>query len=383
MGVSLCKCGGRTDGHELSHAVSDGDHEYVKLLTNRGVSVNVQDCDGETAVFKAADLGFEVCMDALIKAGADVNVKSKSGETALMKAVENTQCECVELLIKAGGNVNNVTPSGLTILMLAAAKGNKGIVELLLNAGANLHASDYYGCCALEKAAIEGNNECVDLIIRAGADVNKHSLNGYTPLMFAVMSCDPDIIKYLVSVGADVNAVDNAGETVLFHVVQLDQYKWAQLLIKLGADVNWKRNDGINVLTCAADAGAIGCLLVLFQAGARVIPYSRYRFNTPMLKVFQQQDIADKTKCLLFAAGDAGYNGNTDSDNVLFNCPPHGLSLKRTCRTVIRSRLMDVDPYSNLFGRVTRLGLPSTLASYLVYDIKLKIDKDYERPYFT
>ena len=263
--------------------------------------------------------------------------------------------------------------------MLAATKGNKGIVELLLNSGANVHASDYFGCCALVKAAIEGHNECVALIIRAGADVNKRSWNGYTPLMFAVKSCDPEIIKYLVSVGADLNAVDQEGETALFHAVQRDQYKYAKLLIKLGADVNWKSRDGVTALMYAAGIGTICCLHELLHVGGRV---NQRRLYTTMYDGFNEvQHIVDKAKPLLYAAGNTSYKDTLDSDDVLFNFPAHELSLKRTRRKVIRSRLMNVDPYSNLFGRVGRLGLPSTLASYLVYDIKLKIDEDYERPY--
>ena len=67
MGASLCKCGSRTDGHELIYAVRDGNHDYLKTLTNRGASVNIHDCDGETALFKAANHGVECAWIPLLK----------------------------------------------------------------------------------------------------------------------------------------------------------------------------------------------------------------------------------------------------------------------------------------------------------------------------
>ena len=175
-----------------------------------------------------------------------------------------------------------------------------------------------------------------------------------------------------------MNATDNEGETVLFQVVKRDHYKYAQLLIKLAAD--GAEVTGATVLTCAANTGAIGCLQELLHVGAPVNLPSRHGFNAPIFKdPVQQQIIVDETKRLLYAAGDEDYNGTFYSDSVLFNLPCHRLNLRRICRRLNRRRLMDLGLHSYLYGRVTRLGLPSMLASYLVYDIKLKIAEDCDR----
>ena len=46
------------------------------------------------------------------------------------------------------------------------------------------------------------------------------------------------------------------------------------------------------------------------------------------------------------------------------------------CREVIREHLLDLDPYTHLFYRVTRLGLPASLVSYLVFDQTLDDNDD-------
>ena len=50
-------------------------------------------------------------------------------------------------------------------------------------------------------------------------------------------------------------------------------------------------------------------------------------------------------------------------------------SLKHLCRKVIRKHLLQADKHTNLFTRVTQLGLPLYLPEYLVYDMSL--EKEY------
>ena len=43
--------------------------------------------------------------------------------------------------------------------------------------------------------------------------------------------------------------------------------------------------------------------------------------------------------------------------------PPFRLHLKHICREAIRKHLLNLDPHTHLFGRVPRLGLPTTNTS--------------------
>jgi ankyrin repeat protein len=65
-------------------------------------NIHFQNCDGDTALIKAAFSGhIEVC-EALINAGSHLDVHNKKGLTALLTAAKHHRIPCVVALIKAG-----------------------------------------------------------------------------------------------------------------------------------------------------------------------------------------------------------------------------------------------------------------------------------------
>ena len=61
---------------------------------------------------------------------------------------------------------------------------------------------------------------------------------------------------------------------------------------------------------------------------------------------------------------------NQDLRYYFFPSDPVPL-LSHLCRGAIRKRLLDVDPHVNLFIRVPKIGLPSRLTKYLLFDVSL------------
>src|SRR3972149_2327132 len=61
-------------------------------------SIDVKDPDGDTALIKAAQWGYQEIVELLLGKGASVNVKDSYGETALMKAAEHGHIKTVESL---------------------------------------------------------------------------------------------------------------------------------------------------------------------------------------------------------------------------------------------------------------------------------------------
>ena len=47
-------------------------------------------------------------------------------------------------------------------------------------------------------------------------------------------------------------------------------------------------------------------------------------------------------------------------------------TLKDVCREAIRKHLLNINPHLNLFMRIPQLGLPTRLASYLLYEEDLR-----------
>ena len=52
------------------------------------------------------------------------------------------------------------------------------------------------------------------------------------------------------------------------------------------------------------------------------------------------------------------------------------LNLKHLCRETIRKHLLKLDPHENLFHRVPRLGLPTLISDYLLYNQTLDDEKN-------
>ena len=50
---------------------------------------------------------------------------------------------------------------------------------------------------------------------------------------------------------------------------------------------------------------------------------------------------------------------------------PKETCLKHLCREAVRNHLLKLDPHTHLLGRVPRLGLPSLITDYLLYNMSL------------
>ena len=48
------------------------------------------------------------------------------------------------------------------------------------------------------------------------------------------------------------------------------------------------------------------------------------------------------------------------------------VDLKSACRGTIRRHLIEINPHSNLFNTTARLGLPSRLRDFLLYNVSLE-----------
>ena len=85
-------------------------------------------------------------------------------------------------------------------------------------------------------------------------------------------------------------------------------------------------------------------------------------------------NVGDRNKdaiILLFAAGEWNAEGVKTAELLL---PSHetAFRLEHICRDTIRKHLLHLDSHSNLFGRVPRLGLPSTLTDFMLYSQSLE-----------
>jgi ankyrin repeat protein len=100
--------------------------------------------DGASLLHKAAFLGLQEAVKAILAEGANPNELDRQGETPLHKAAREGHFEVAKLLVEHGANVNVVSEFGLTPLHWVALNGRLGIANLLMNAGADPYLSDEY-----------------------------------------------------------------------------------------------------------------------------------------------------------------------------------------------------------------------------------------------
>ena len=272
------------------------------------------------------------CVRLLIKAGAKVNVRDRleHRRTPLHEAVESNHDVCVVYLIEAGADVNAVDVYGDSPLVQCADLGNITCLKKLIGAGADLNKTNNHKQTALQKAASKGSDNhrrCLELLIEAGADVNKPDLNGLTPLMSSAIGCglvnETDQIKILLSAGASVNKRDMYNQTALeLHISS--------------------RHYFVDILPDSGNETAH----LLIVAGER-IDGTTVQIRDPRGQVTGH------------ALGPAEI------------IPRDPLCLKNICRETIRKRLIDADPYTNLFHKIPQLPLPPVLHSYLLYEESL------------
>ncbi|GEM_PF-4474681 len=163
-------------GESLLHeCVSLSKFRAAKFLLEHGVSANVVDSSGETALMYAVRMENLLAVSFLVGNGANVNFSLKaarSQETPLSVAIFNRENVGRELRMKEGSYTRFDT---VNFLRFAA---DLGIIDTLLKAGAN-------------------------------ANVPSNVDTGLSFLHIAARECDTTIVRLLLKHGADKNAEDN------------------------------------------------------------------------------------------------------------------------------------------------------------------------------
>lgn len=112
--------------------------------------------DGQTPLMRAAALGDDVIVAALLACGADAQAIDDDGNTALWFACLAGAPAVVHRLTQAGAGVDHTNHAGLSCLMQAGASGWLEMMELLLALGADDRLCAPDGRCALDMAADRG-----------------------------------------------------------------------------------------------------------------------------------------------------------------------------------------------------------------------------------
>jgi ankyrin repeat protein len=93
-------------------ATKNNNIDEVTEILKKGVGVNYQDEFGATALFYAAERGYDKIAQALIEKGANLDLATKDGATPLFEACVNNHNDIAKALFKAGADVGCLQESG-------------------------------------------------------------------------------------------------------------------------------------------------------------------------------------------------------------------------------------------------------------------------------
>jgi len=122
----------------------DGLNKALAEDTDGGISYK-DDRGGDTALHKAAFLGYDECVSILLANGAVVDDENDNKSTPLIRCSFAGHAKCIELLLNAGANINKCNDAKDTPLIGAAWIGSDECIQLLIKRGAKTDIVDALG----------------------------------------------------------------------------------------------------------------------------------------------------------------------------------------------------------------------------------------------
>ncbi|XP_037588357.1 protein phosphatase 1 regulatory subunit 16A isoform X3 [Cebus imitator] len=225
-------------------AAARNDLEEVRQFLGSGVSPDLANEDGLTALHQCCIDDFREMVQQLLESGASVNACDSECWTPLHAAATCGHLHLVELLISSGADLLAVNTDGnmpydlcddeQTLDCLETAMADRGItqdsieaaravpelrmlddIRSQLQAGADLHAPLDHGATLLHIAAANGFSEAAALLLEHRASLSAKDQDGWEPLHAAAYWGQVPLVELLVAHGADLNAKSLMDETPL------------------------------------------------------------------------------------------------------------------------------------------------------------------------
>lgn len=233
------------DSITLIEAAARNGAEEVQQLLDRGVSADLQNQDGLSALHQAV---IEDCNDVvrvLVKGGATLNIKDADLWTPLHAAVACENYELVMFLVEQGADMVAINADGNMPIDLNDDNENQEIevfldekmtekgftkeeLENIRNAvpeemmldlrdcvqkGRDLDIKDDLGATAMHIAAANGYEEVIEYLLDNGAIIDVKDKDGWQPIHAAACWGQDLSIEILYNHGADLDARTDNNET--------------------------------------------------------------------------------------------------------------------------------------------------------------------------
>ncbi len=217
----------------------------------------------ELMAFRAAAMGNEKALRALLENGVGHDIHNKNTESLLLVAAAKGHDGVVRMLLEIGADANTVQALGRTALRAAMEGGHSGSVKLLLDAGADTGALS-------QDAKI--NARITDLQYSASSTPEIATAVAAAAVKFEVNEAakkgDSVRLKELLEKGAPADTVDRDGMTALLHAVKGRHQKALKVLIEYKADANAAGRDKLPALHTAIFNKDVQSIELLGAGGA-------------------------------------------------------------------------------------------------------------------
>ena len=282
-----------------------------------------------------------------------------------------------------------------TPLWMAAKGRSYDLVKALIDAGADVNFIPSYCPTAMLTASnnpFQAALKMVNLLIKAGADVNMTDNADWTSLMYATLRKSPEVMRALIDAGADVNARNINDDCALTQAAMRSFDEGVEILLEAAGKTDPTRSylPPLSDIEFKVGQLKITTLRLLLLVGIKINVRNVYYTNTLTYYISQCErnfDQPNKDICmLLFSAGET-VAGPVEGERIVVRrgtdvikaeVPEYLLHkdlqmcLKHLCREAIRKHLLELDPHTHLFGRVPRLGLPTIITEYLLFNMSIE-----------
>jgi ankyrin repeat protein len=260
-------------GTPLYYAAQTGLSSVVKLLLDKGVDINVQCGDDNSALQAATSRGYEHVARLLLVRGADVNIKGDVYGGWLINALQAASYkgheQTVKLLLDHGAEVNAHGGAFGNALQGASTAGHYQVVKILLDHGADINMQGGEHINALHAACKFNNTEIVELLLSSKAVMKGCSEDGSTALNITASKGRVGMVKLLENGAyASANGLDPQFGTIvnlLAYYGFTDSIRFCHE--KLGADLFLSEPCGRTPLLLAARGGHIDTFQYLVDQG--------------------------------------------------------------------------------------------------------------------
>lgn len=218
--------------HILFPAVRTQDKALVDYLIDRGADVSSWDAKKEFNVLTTAIQRRDPAMvELLISRGARIYVRDKRRNTALNKAASIGYPEMITLLHEYGADLETKNSFQYTPLITAANSRKKSVVIELLRLGAQVDAKTTLDTTALANASYRGYADIMEVLLDAGANINiVNKQETKTPLMYTAENGHVEATALLLKRGADRTLRDRYGKTAAEIARERGHAELAQLI---------------------------------------------------------------------------------------------------------------------------------------------------------